>query len=240
MLPFALLVATPVFGLSYDMPNVLDIEPIAELASTHHAVAAISPVQLEVADVADEPTQREDDMLKFAADMRRRQELAQVHRALGIATWASMAVTLFLGTIQYYNLYGFFAGQGDNPCVRGEAIFGQGQCSGTPWPHRIAAFTTAGLYAGTFALSLAMPDPANLAEGKGELAEKVQIHKILRWIHFGGMLAQMFLGVVAANGWFGLDRANDYEALRALATAHYAVGWLTFGTLTAAGAMMVF
>ncbi|MCZ7679510.1 MAG: hypothetical protein M5U28_12395 [Sandaracinaceae bacterium] len=161
-----------------------------------------------------------------------------MHRAFGIATWASMLVTVVLGAIQYYNLYGFFGSREDTPCVAGGAVFGQDQCWGTPWPHRVAALTTTALYTTNFVLSIAMPDP--LGADTGPNAEDLRIHKVLRWVHFGGMLAQVLLGFAVGQNWFGLDRANDFEAQRALATVHQLVGLTTFGVLTAAGAIMLF
>jgi hypothetical protein len=176
----------------------------------------------------------------YAAQIKRRNSLIKVHRPLGLATWGAMTVTIALGFIQYYNLYGFFADQGENPCVKGDAVFGQGQCSGTPWPHAIAAGVTTGLYAATFTVSLMMPDPDDLASGKGEFASTLRMHKLLRWVHFSGMIAQILLGVVIANDLFGLDRANDYDTLQTLATVHLATGLITSGARTWAGALMTF
>ena len=83
-----------------------------------------------------------------------------------------------------------------------------------------------------------MPDPDHSDQGDSAFANKLRWHKILRWIHFGGMIAQIVLGIVLANAV--LDRANDYGALQALATVHMGLGILTFGALTAAGALMTF
>lgn len=180
------------------------------------------------------------DFRAYAEDLRKRNELATVHRAFGIATWGSMLVTVTLGFIQYINQYGFFSSREDTPCVSGSAIFGQDQCWGQPWPHRIAAITTTALYTGTFTLSLLMPDPNQAAEGSGAFAEKLRIHKALRWVHFGGMIAQLLFGLVIGQNWFGLDRANNYDTLHVLAGFHQLVGWTTFGTMTAAAAVMLF
>lgn len=103
----------------------------------------------------------------------------------------------------------------------------------------LAGITTA-LYATTFTLSLMMPDPDHLSEGKGEFASTLRMHKLLRWVHLGGMIAQALLGIVIANGPFGLDRANHYSTLQALATVHMGLGLVTWGALTWAGALMVF
>ena len=86
-----------------------------------------------------------------------------------------------------------------------------------------------------------MPDPLGVSEGNSDFARKLRTHKILRWVTFAGMLAQIGLGVVIANGdWFGMDRANNYKTLRALATAHLALGTVTWGALTWAGSIMLF
>jgi hypothetical protein len=151
-----------------------------------------------------------------------------------------MTATVGLGFVQYYNKYGFFADQGSNPCVQGDAIFGQGQCSGVPVLHLTAASVTTALYATTFTLSLMMPDPDDLSSGAGEFASTLRLHKLLRWVHFAGMVAQLALGVVIATDVGGLDRANDYDTLQALATVHMGVGVVTWGALTWAGALMTF
>ena len=169
----------------------------------------------------------------YAEMMRRRAALTRIHRPLGIATYAAMASAVVLGGIQYHNLYGFFAGRDDNPCARGTALFGQGQCSGTPWPHRISGLGTGVLYASTFAVSLLMPDPGDLTEGESEYARNLRMHKLLRWVHFGGMLLQVALGYLVANSErIGLDRANDYGTMQALSTVHMATGLVTFGAMT--------
>jgi len=66
------------------------------------------------------------------------------------------------------------------------------------------------------------------------------MHKILRWVHFGGMVSQLVLGILLAQNAFGLDRANHYGTLQALSTIHMGIGLVTLGALTWAGALMVF
>lgn len=208
-------------------------------------VSVSIPTARETAAAADaeadpEPASGADDMAAYAAQLRQRQELGAIHRAFGIATWGSMLVTVVLGLIQYNNLYGWFGSREDTPCVQGNAVFGQEQCWGVPWPHRISALTTTALYGTTFALSFALPDPDNLSSGNSDYARRLELHKTLRWVHLAGMVAQMFLGFATAQNWFGIDRANDFEAQQVLATVHNAVGLTTFGVLTAAGALMIF
>jgi len=177
----------------------------------------------------------------YGEQMEGRQSVAGIHKILGITTFAAMGMTLALGAIQYRNLYGAFDSRGQNPCARGDATFGQGQCSGTPWLHLISGVTTFALYTTTFSLAVAMPDPGGLDEGRGVFARRLRLHKALRWVHLIGMVAQMGLGFVIANGpRFGLDRTNDYGTLQGLATAHLAAGIVTFAALGWAGYLMAF
>lgn len=223
---FVLLFATPIFGLSLQLHTATLDTSFANSLALRGAI----PIAADV--------DGEDD---YAEQMRTRESLAGVHRVLGISTWVAMTATVIGGFIQYYNQYGFFADRSSTPCVEGTAIFGQGQCSGTPWLHAVGAGVTTLLYAGTFSLALLMPDPDNLADGPGKFASTLRMHKLLRWIHFGGMLLQGILGVVIANGsTFGIDRANDYGTLQTLATVHLASGIVTLGALTWAGALMTF
>ncbi len=225
----ALLVATPIFGMS------LELDPALFEAPT--PVPAMSGALFEVAPAAVDPA-----AMNATRDLiRKRAKLGKVHKWMGIATWSAMTLTVISGYIQYHNQYGFFAGQGSNPCVTGHAIFGQKQCRGTPSLHLALSTLTGALYFTTFGLSFAMPDPLHVSEGKGRFARRLRTHKILRWVHFGGMMTQILLGVVVANSRaFGLDRANDYKTMRALATVHLMTGFVTYGALTWAGALMAF
>jgi|GEM_PF-1448212 len=260
-----MILATPLFGFTLAPPaaelGTLDLSDTDVAMLSGPALGALPiPGLLEVAasvpddgsdDVgADDAAPRaatpvDDDGLtdedrQYAEDVRRRAELAPIHRAFGIATWGAMTITTILGFIQYYNLYGVGGpGRESTPCVTGDAVFGQDQCYGTPWPHLIAAMTTTALYTVTFSLSLIMPDPNNVSEGPGEFAERVRIHEVLRWIHLVGMVAQTVLGLSVANGAFG-DRANNYDTLEIVAGVHQAIGWTTWGALTAAAAIMIF
>jgi hypothetical protein len=178
---------------------------------------------------------------RFADAVRQRFETGQVHRALGIATWLSMTATVGLGFVQYYNLYGIGAGQDDNPCARGTAVFGQEQCWGTPLPHLAAAMTTSALYLATLSMSIGLltNDPNEALSGTGSYSDRMRAHSVLALIHLAGMLAQSVIGVGLTNGWFG-DRANDYESLQTVAVVHQVVGWTTWGALGVAGALMLF
>ncbi len=260
-----LLLATPLFGLSLTPPSAVLPMPRVLLplpaqvaaasggsggpgaaggsgaASSDDADAQAFAAQLDATLGGGNQGASSNDA-QYAADVRRRAAIAKIHKAFGISTWAAMGVTLFLGGVQYHNLYGEFDSLQNTPCVRGTAIFGQGQCSGTPWLHLISASVTGALYTTTFTLSLLMPNPGgDVDQGDSDYAKTLRMHELLRWVHLGGMVAQILLGIVIANStWFGLDRANNFKTLQALATVHLATGLVTYAALTWAGALMVF
>jgi hypothetical protein len=225
----ALLLATPIFGFALQPPTIE-----ASLHVPAHTVAELRAAE------SSESEGEGGSQAEYVAETKRRNSIASIHRTFGIATWAAMTLTVGAGAIAYYNLYGVGAGIGDNPCVSGNAVGGDWGCSGMRTIKNTLAFTTTALYATTFTLSLMMPDPDNLSEGKGEFASTLRLHKTLRWVHFSGMVAQALLGIVIANGLLGLDRANNYSTLQALATTHMGLGLVTWGAMTWAGALMVF
>ena len=248
----AMLVATPVFGMALTPPAALvdvgtvgvsssfEALPMMALLDNHDGdeldqngadavAAAADGTSPESSSVDASATPAED----IGALMQQRARNIPVHRALGIATGISMLGAASFGAIQYYNMYGFFAGRDDNPCVRGDAIFGQGQCSGRSWLHLGSGLLTAALYTATYSYSLAMPDPMNLDEGDSPYARNLRMHKILRWVHLGGMIAQVVMGfVISGSERLGLNRADDYNTLRTLSTIHMGIGAVTLGALT--------
>ena len=222
----ALILATPLFGLSLQIDSSMLETPA--VAMDPGVVLAI-----EVSTELQEPT--------TAELIQKRNKIKKVHKWFGIATWSLMTLTVAAGIVQFHNLYGWWQSQATNPCVRGTAWPNQNQCSGVPTGHLTLATLTGATYFTTFGLSFAMPDPLGVSEGDSEFAKKLRTHKVLRWVTFAGMLAQIGLGLVTANSeWFGLDRANDYKALRGIATAHLAVSLVTYGAMTWAGAIMIF
>ena len=219
------------FAAALPMPAMLqvaDAAPPAAEASPPPDHSVQSPEQI---------AQAEEDR-RYTADVTRRRELGQIHRALGIATWIAMTANLVVGMFQYNDLYGFGAGQEGNPCTTGRGLI-LNECSGDPYAHIISATTTTVLYSGTFILSLSMPDPNDADSGNGAFAQHLRIHEILRWIHSFGMLAQVVIGALMSNGVFG-DRANNYGTLEAMAAVHQTIGWVTWGALTGAAAVMLF
>lgn len=196
----------------------------AEATVTEAAITTDASVDAEASVGDGETTQSSSDEL--ARQLSARQDFAAIHRAFGIATWASMAVTAVFGWIQFADEYGFHGSENETACSNGTAVF-QDFCTGVPWAHAIGGFTTAALYFTTAGLSLAMPAPL-------ESTPDLEIHKTLRWIHLATMLATAVFGVVTAN----VDA--DFGTRQALALVHQGLGVTTFGLLTAAAAVIVF
>lgn len=230
----ALLLATPILGMQLHAPTLQNGAWFSPPQVVGVEATIPLPQLLQAADADDEEE-------AYARAVRERQELGQIHRAVGIATWASMTVTVGLGLVQYYNLYGFGAGRDDNPCATGDAIFGQDQCWGTPYPHLVSAIVTGALYTSSLAMSigLLLNDPNQVLTGRGAYSDRIRIHSVLALVHLAGMIAQTVIGVGLTNGWFG-DRTNDYDSLQTVAVVHQVVGWTTWAALGAAGAIMLF
>lgn len=225
----ALMLATPLFGLTLHVDASM-LESPAVLVDPGVVLAIEISTELEE---PREPT--------TAELIQQRNKIKKVHKWFGITTWSLMTLSVVSGFIQFYNQYGWWKSQATNPCVEGSAIFTQKACSGVPTAHVALVALTGASYFTTFGLSFAMPDPLGVSEGNSDFAKRLRTHKVLRWVTFAGMLTQIALGVVAANSSaFGLDRANDYKALRGIATAHMAVSLVTYGAMTWAGAIMIF
>jgi hypothetical protein len=225
----ALMLVTPLFGMTLHIDASM-LETPAIVVDPGVVLAVEVSTELEE---PKEPT--------TAELIQKRNKIKKVHKWFGITSWSLMTLSVASGFVQFYNQYGWWQSQATNPCVEGSAIFTQKACSGVPTAHLVLNTLTSAAYFTTFGLSFAMPDPLGVSEGKSDFARKLRTHKVLRWVTFAGMLAQIGLGVISANSeWFGLDRANDYKALRGLATAHLAVSLVTYGAMTWAGAIMIF
>jgi cytochrome b561 len=225
----ALMLTAPLFGMTLQIGASM-LEAPAVLVDPGVVLAVEVSTELEE---PEEPT--------TAELIKKRNKIKKVHKWFGISTWSLMTLSVVSGFIQFHNQYGWWQSQATNPCVQGSAIFTQDACSGVPIAHATLIAVTSAAYFTTFGLSFAMPDPLGVSEGNSDFARKLRTHKVLRWVTFAGMIAQIGLGVAAANSErFGLDRANDYKALRGLATAHLAVSLVTYGAMTWAGAIMVF
>lgn len=251
----ALVLATPIFGLSLSPPQLAALPtsttPLAQFSAklvesedfdeeARDEVASVEEGEEESARTASEAAAaRAQEKDAYVGKLRKRARLAKIHRTLGIATWALTGVAVIAGGIQFHNLYG--GDEATNPCVQGKAWLGQGQCYGTPWFHALTGFAAGAAYFSTLGLAIAMPDPDNASKGDSQYAKTLRTHKILRWVHLSGMVAQMVLGIVMANPKVsgGLDRANDYDTMKALSIVHLSVGLVTFGALSWAGTIML-
>ena len=105
---------------------------------------------------------------------------------------------------------------------------------------RVLAYDQRGL--GQTTVPELQPAMADYADDAAALIDALDFDPVaVIGVSFGGMVAQVALGFIVANHEnMGLNRSDDYKALRALATVHQSVGWMTFGALTWAGALMVF
>jgi len=229
--PLVFLWLSPLFGLSLQLDSSTDalVVPASVVAAD---MASVDESASESTTSDGEPT--------VAELMARRERVGRIHRAMGIATWGAMTLSVISGVLQYRNLYGFFSPSSETPCVTGE-VRSLRTCTGQPIFHATSTAITALLYYTTFGLSYAMPDPIGLDRGDSLSARRLRRHKRLRWVHFSGMAAQALLGIFVANAErFGaLDRTNDFRTLQALATVHMGIGLVTYGALTWAGGTMI-
>lgn len=240
-----LALATPIFGFALAppavtalpqsaVPVVAQMEGSVDLEASSDGESSADADAEAKGPVASQATSKDE----YVLQLRKRAKIAKVHRTLGIATWAAMAITVITGTIQYRNLYG--GGElAKTPCVQGNAWPNQNQCYGRELIHGIPGFVTAGLYFTTMSLAWAMPDPDKADQGNSKFAKTVRTHKILRWVHLTGMVAQIALGIVMANPRLALDRTEDYDKLQALSRAHLGLGFATWGAMTWAGTIML-
>ncbi|MCZ7679604.1 MAG: hypothetical protein M5U28_12915 [Sandaracinaceae bacterium] len=175
-----------------------------------------------------------------AGQLAQRAQIRDIHRAFGIATWISLAGTLVFGGIQLRDEYGPFASAPDQtPCFQNDAAFGGTTfCyQDAPVPHLVSALVSSVLYYTTFTLSFFMPDPLGFADSPGWAGERLRIHKILRWLHFGGMVVTSLFGAITAN----LDPTSvQFAERQALAITHFALGATTFALLSAAAMVILF
>jgi hypothetical protein len=221
----ALVLATPIFGFSLQPPLMATPTLVPDM------VMQLAPGAPDPQAIAD---------AEVARQLQQRRDIALVHRTFGAATWVAMATTAVLGFIQFADEYGFNGSRAETACGRQTAVL-QEYCEGTPWPHAIAAGTTATLYFTTFALSFAMPDPLDLEHQDSAWAGRVRAHRMLRWVHLGGLIAQALLGIVIANpSTFGIDRDRDFDTMQGLASLHMGMGIATFGALSTAAALVTF
>lgn len=172
----------------------------------------------------------------IAAAGERRSQLRRTHRALGIATWLSMAATLTIGAIQFADKYGA-SEYNETRCAQGTATMGQWNCD-VPYFHIFSIISTSTLYAATMGLSMTMADTSS-GQGQSGQSRRLRMHRTLRWVHFAGMAAQILEGLIFANLDNSIDPEDNHGTLRGLNAFHLAIGTLTFAALTWAGGLMI-
>lgn len=171
--------------------------------------------------------------------VREREDVRVVHRAFGVATWLSMAVSLIVGGLHFHDEYGF-GGPADTPCARFQPIQSQDFCGqNIAVPMLTSGLITSALYYTTFTLSFMMPDPLGVADSPGWAGERLRIHKALRWAHFAGMLATTIFGFIAGAMPQGPDGV-PFDVRRAMAGVHLGLGTATYALLTAAAVVILF
>ncbi len=172
---------------------------------------------------------------------RRRAAVLRTHRAFAIAAWGSLVATEVFGTIMAFSR---------------DTWFGDGACNGSAFAdrhtfvcgstirniHSVLAFTTVGLYTTAGILAVSAPDPDRASVGNDRPARRLRLHKILAWVHAGGMILMPFLGIMSANPQIvGIDPATDTQGAldfqRGMRTIHEIVGFTTLSALTFAGVL---
>lgn len=95
-------VATPIFGFALTpslTPPVLDPAPVLALLEQQDHDGGGRARRRATTRAPEEPARAPNGLAAFAAQLRQREELAGVHRVLGIATWGAMLTTVVLGFI---------------------------------------------------------------------------------------------------------------------------------------------
>lgn len=145
-----------------------------------------------------------------------RRTMLQTHQILGLSTLALMTTTSVIGQINYNDLYGK----------------GGGRTGDYALAHRIASYSTAGIFLGSAIFALFAPVPY---ERKGGF-DSSTVHRIAVIGASAGLLTQVALGFVAARS---ADAGNP-KNLETYATAHQVIGYTTLGLMAVAATVWVF
>ena len=134
-------------------------------------------------------------------EVRLRRTLLRLHQVGGFATLATMSATVVLGQLNYLDKYG---GGGDFGTYR--------------TPHRLVAYTAAGVFAATGLLSVVAPNPFE----KPLRLDTATLHKASMIVATAGMATQIILGIATAV-YFAVHRGgrgfSDSERLRSATSA---------------------
>ena len=152
---------------------------------------------------------------KTSALSQTRRHRLGIHQFLGLTTWAFMGASCIVGQLNYNDLYGGGSGRGNYQL-----------------PHRLLVYSTAGLFTATGIYSLLAPQPYK----KPLKFDSGLVHRIAAIGATAGMVAEVVLGFITART---ADSGNS-SGIKQMATIHDAVGWTTFGFMTAAGTAWLF
>ncbi|MBI5514946.1 MAG: hypothetical protein HY909_14315 [Deltaproteobacteria bacterium] len=173
--------------------------------------------------------------------LRRRRASLTTHRAFALAAWGSFLVTEVFGTLQALNQPTWF---GDGACRTMSGCVGGDFASHFTDLHAVFAFTTVGLYTTAGVIAVTTADPDRESEGPSTHASTLRLHKILAWVHAGGMIALPILGLLTTRPTLILgDNATSDEIqsyTRTMRSLHMMVGYTTFAAFTFAGALEIF
>jgi hypothetical protein len=147
---------------------------------------------------------------RIQSEVERRRTLLRLHQIGGYATLATMTATVVLGQLNYIDKYG---GGGDVGTYR--------------TPHRLVAYTAAGVFAATGILAVIAPNPFD----KPLRLDTATLHKASMIVATAGMASQIVLGMLTAG-------KEGRVAQRDFALAHQIVGYTTLAA-TAAGFLVL-
>jgi hypothetical protein len=133
-------------------------------------------------------------------ELQKRRKMLQLHQLGGMLTLATLGATVIFGQLNYIDIYG---GGGDTR-------------RWYEW-HRVSAFTSAALFAGTGVLALLAPSPLE----KPARLDTAMLHRIAMGAATAGMVTQIVLGFVTASKGGSISQ-------RDFALAHQIVGYTTF------------
>jgi hypothetical protein len=223
----------PVATRADDSPPADEKTPAVEASSASLPVAPPSePLPIPTPTASDKPagldfeffgpedastsgTHSADKIANTSALAQKRRHRLGIHQFLGLTTWAFMGASCIIGQLNYHDLYGGGSGRGSYQM-----------------PHRLLVYSTAGLFTATGIYALLAPQPYK----KPLKFDSGLIHRIAAIGATAGMVAEVVLGFITAR----TADAGNPSGIKQMATIHDAVGWTTFGFMTAAGTAWIF
>jgi len=223
VLLFVFVLARPAFADEPATPHQAEAAAVGspDVDPAQPAPAASPPPQSPALDFdlfADDraKTASAEEVQRFADSASLRRSRLRTHQIWGLTTWALMATTSIVGQLNYNDVYGS----------------GGGRTGNYLWPHRLLAYSTAISFAiaGAYALLAPTPYPKPLK------LDSSLVHRVAVAAATVGMVAQVVLGFYTGRK---ADAGNP-DGLQTDAKTHLAIGYVTLGCLTIAGATWIF